>query len=204
MKINKVIKTNESETKWNKSKTIEKIGGTAHKRIHATIHQIHRMKLKSANQAWGIAWNLVILANLVYFRNLFRSEISGPGELVCWNKFRLKCHTSVPLTGGLPGQGVVVEGVKEVKKTFQATRNVQNGAKNSTKNGLHLTGLSHESFRPVFWPVWMHLGLHVNRLWFFNFKEGSSILYSYFKYWCVSYQSFSDIHRISEKDWQLY
>jgi hypothetical protein len=38
----------------------------------------------------------------------------------------------------------------------------------------------HEIFRPVFWPVWMHLGLNVNCLWFFNFKEGSSILYSYF------------------------
>jgi hypothetical protein len=62
---------------------IEKIGGTAIKRIHATIRQIHRMQLKSASQAWGIAWNLVILANLVYIRNLFRSEISGPGELVC-------------------------------------------------------------------------------------------------------------------------
>jgi hypothetical protein len=29
-----------------------------------------------------------------------------------------------------------------------------------------LKGLSHEIFRPVFWPVWMHLGLNVNRLWF--------------------------------------
>ncbi len=48
----------------------------------------------------------------------------------------------------------------------------------------------------------MHLGLNVNRLWFFNFKEGSSILYSYFGYWCVSYQTFSEILWISEKDWQ--
>jgi hypothetical protein len=47
-------------------------------------------------------------------------------------------------------------------------------------NGLK--GLSHEIFGPVFWPVWMHLGPNVNRLWFFDFKEGSSILYSYFKY----------------------
>ncbi len=45
-----------------------------------------------------------------------------------------------------------------------------------------LKGLSHEIFRPVFWSVWMHLGLNVNRLWFFNFKEGSLILYSYFNY----------------------
>ncbi len=29
-----------------------------------------------------------------------------------------------------------------------------------------LKGLSHEIFRPVFWPVWMRLGLNVNRLWF--------------------------------------
>jgi hypothetical protein len=29
-----------------------------------------------------------------------------------------------------------------------------------------LKGLSHEIFRPVFWPVWMHLGMNVNRLWF--------------------------------------
>jgi hypothetical protein len=64
----------------------------------------------------------------------------------------------------------------------------------------NLKGLSHEIFRPVFWPVWMHLGQNVNRLWFFNFKEGSSILYSYFKYCGVSYQPFSEILRISEKD----
>jgi hypothetical protein len=30
----------------------------------------------------------------------------------------------------------------------------------------HLKGLSHEIFRPVFWPVWMHLGLTVNHLRF--------------------------------------
>ncbi len=48
----------------------------------------------------------------------------------------------------------------------------------------------------------MHLGLNVNRLWFFNFKEGFSILYSYFKYWCVSCQTFSEILWISEKYWQ--
>ncbi len=29
-----------------------------------------------------------------------------------------------------------------------------------------LKGLSHEIFWPVFLPVWMHLGLNVNRLWF--------------------------------------
>ncbi len=29
-----------------------------------------------------------------------------------------------------------------------------------------LKGLSHEIFRPDFLPVWMHLGLTVNHLWF--------------------------------------
>jgi hypothetical protein len=29
-----------------------------------------------------------------------------------------------------------------------------------------LKGLSHEIFRPVFWSVWMYLGLNMNRLWF--------------------------------------
>ncbi len=42
-----------------------------------------------------------------------------------------------------------------------------------------------------------------DRFWFLNFKDVSSILDSYFKYWCVSYQTFSEIRRISEKDWQL-
>jgi hypothetical protein len=27
-------------------------------------------------------------------------------------------------------------------------------------------GLSHEIFKPVFWPVWMNLGLNVNLSWF--------------------------------------
>jgi hypothetical protein len=31
---------------------------------------------------------------------------------------------------------------------------------------VSLKGLSHEIFRPVFLPEWMHLGLNVNRLWF--------------------------------------
>jgi hypothetical protein len=45
-----------------------------------------------------------------------------------------------------------------------------------------LKGLSHENFRPVFWPVWIYLGLNGNRFWFLNFKEGSLILDSYFKF----------------------
>ncbi len=53
-----------------------------------------------------------------------------------------------------------------------------------------LKGLSHEIFRPVFWPVWMRLGLNVNCFWFYNFYEASSIFGSYFKFWCASYQTF--------------
>ncbi len=63
--------------------------------------------------------------------------------------------------------------------------------------------MSHEIFRPVFWPVWMHLGLFENRLSFSNCHEAPSIFGSYFKFWCLSYQTFSEIRRISEKDWQL-
>ncbi len=66
-----------------------------------------------------------------------------------------------------------------------------------------LKGLSHEIFRPVFWPVWIYLGLNGKCFSFLNFKEGSLILDNYFKYWCISSQTFSEIRRISEKDWQL-
>jgi hypothetical protein len=38
-----------------------------------------------------------------------------------------------------------------------------------------LRGLSHEIFGPVYWPVWMHLGLNKNRFWFLNFKGAPSI-----------------------------
>jgi hypothetical protein len=38
-----------------------------------------------------------------------------------------------------------------------------------------LKGLSHEIFEPVYWPVWMHLGLNKNRVWFLNFKGAPSI-----------------------------
>jgi hypothetical protein len=37
---------------------------------------------------------------------------------------------------------------------------------------------------------------------FFSFREIPSVWDSQSRYWCVSYQSFSEIHRISEKDWQ--
>jgi hypothetical protein len=66
-----------------------------------------------------------------------------------------------------------------------------------------LKGLSHEIFTGIFWLEWIYLGLKENRFCFFYFKDVSSILDSYFKYWCVSYQTFSEIRRISEKDWQL-
>jgi hypothetical protein len=49
----------------------------------------------------------------------------------------------------------------------------------------------------------MYLGLIVNRLWFLNFNDASLILDNYFKFWSVSGQTFSEILRISEKDWQL-
>ncbi len=70
-------------------------------------------------------------------------------------------------------------------------------------NAKTLKGLSHEIFGPVYWPVWMHLGLNKNRFRFFNFKDALSIWDSHFKFWCVSVQTFSEILRISEKDWQL-
>jgi hypothetical protein len=38
-----------------------------------------------------------------------------------------------------------------------------------------LKGLSQEIFWPVFWPVWMHLGLNRKLFWFLSFKEAPSI-----------------------------
>jgi hypothetical protein len=61
---------------------------------------------------------------------------------------------------------------------------------------MALKGLSHE----IFWPGWMHLGLNVNRLSFKIFLEAPSIFGNYFKFWCASYQTFSEILQISEKD----
>jgi hypothetical protein len=70
------------------------------------------------------------------------------------------------------------------------------------RKNYNLKGLSHEIFGPVFWPVWMHLGLNRNRFWLLNFKETPLIWDSHFKFWCVSCQPFLEILRIS-KDWQL-
>jgi hypothetical protein len=57
----------------------------------------------------------------------------------------------------------------------------------------HRQLMSHEIFRPVLRPVWMHLGLNVNRLWFYKFSEAPSIFGNYFKFWCTSYETFSEI-----------
>jgi hypothetical protein len=66
-----------------------------------------------------------------------------------------------------------------------------------------LKGLSHAIFGPVYWPVWMRLGLKKNRFWFLNFKGAPLIWGRHFKFLCVSVQTSSEILLISEKDWQL-
>jgi hypothetical protein len=43
------------------------------------------------------------------------------------------------------------------------------------KVGRFLKGLSHEIFRPVFWPVWIEIGLNMNPFWFLSFKEAPFI-----------------------------
>jgi hypothetical protein len=42
--------------------------------------------------------------------------------------------------------------------------------------------VSLEILRPVFWPVWIHFGLNVNRFWFSNCYDAPSIFGSYFKF----------------------
>jgi hypothetical protein len=49
----------------------------------------------------------------------------------------------------------------------------------------------------------MNLDPNKNRFWFLNFGEAPSIWGSHFKFWCISVQTFSEILRISGKDWQL-
>jgi hypothetical protein len=46
----------------------------------------------------------------------------------------------------------------------------------------YLKGLSHEIFGPVYWPVWMHLGLNKNHFWFLNFKGAPSIGVSFYAF----------------------
>jgi hypothetical protein len=60
--------------------------------------------------------------------------------------------------------------------------------------GGDLKGLSHEILT-FFWLEWIYLCLNI-------FIEIPSILDIQFKYLCVSYQPFSEILCISEKDWQ--
>ncbi len=45
-----------------------------------------------------------------------------------------------------------------------------------------LKGLSHEICFSVFWPVWIHLGLNMNCLWFLNFNGALLILDNYFNF----------------------
>jgi hypothetical protein len=59
---------------------------------------------------------------------------------------------------------------------------VRNPLPTPPEGNQYLKGLSQEILRPVFWPVWIYLGLNGNRFWFLNFNEGSLILDSYFKY----------------------
>ncbi len=58
-------------------------------------------------------------------------------------------------------------------------------------------GLSHEIFTVIFLLEWIYLGLNGNRFWFSNFKEGSSILYSYFKnVWYEAHQNLKQLQKI--------
>ncbi len=43
-------------------------------------------------------------------------------------------------------------------------------------SSVHLKGLSHEIFGPIFWAVWIYLGLNVNRLWLLNLNDAPFIL----------------------------
>ncbi len=43
-------------------------------------------------------------------------------------------------------------------------------------------GLSLEMLGPVFWAVWMYLGLNVNCLWFLNFNDFPLILEKNFEF----------------------
>jgi hypothetical protein len=47
---------------------------------------------------------------------------------------------------------------------------------------IPLKRLSHEIFEPVFWAVWMYLGLNVNRLWFLNFNYALLISDNFVKF----------------------
>ncbi len=107
----------------------------------------------------------------------------------------------VTTTSCLSGDDSIVLCVDWSTKSFQLSHSFYWVVHRNKIMYLNLKGLSHE-IRPVFWPVWMHLGLNVNRLWFLTFFEAPSIFGNCFKFWWASYQTFSEILRISEKDWQ--
>ncbi len=59
-------------------------------------------------------------------------------------------------------------------------------------------------FLGFFWlNGYMYLGLSRNRFWFSNYKDAPFIWDSQCKFQCLSCQTFSEILRISEKDWPL-
>jgi hypothetical protein len=43
-----------------------------------------------------------------------------------------------------------------------------------------IVALSHEIFGPVFWAVWMYIGLNMNHLLFLNFNDAPLISENYF------------------------
>jgi hypothetical protein len=67
----------------------------------------------------------------------------------------------------------------------------------------HFKGTVTWEFQVLLWPVWKHLGLNVNSFWFSNCYDSPSILGSYFKLWCVSCQTISEILWILENVWHL-
>jgi cation transport ATPase len=51
---------------------------------------------------------------------------------------------------------------------YQIVKLVEEAQTSKVPFALGFKGLSHEIFGPVFWPVWMYLGLNMNRLLFLN------------------------------------
>jgi hypothetical protein len=61
-------------------------------------------------------------------------------------------------------------------RLLQQVNSVSTEVHETQELNTSLKGLSHKIFGPVFWPVWMYLGLNVNRLWFLNFNNALLIL----------------------------
>ncbi len=81
---------------------------------------------------------------------------------------------------------------------------LEKGTKKSRKKRRRSSkGLSYEIFGFVLWPVWKHQAWMWATFGFKNFRDVPSIMDNYFKFWCVSGQSFWEILKISEKEWQL-